>query len=233
MHRSMKLIYFLLAGLALNCNQQPKDMYQKNRMFMVNNQIIARGITDISTIEAMKKVPRHLFVPDDCLDIAYHDSPLPIGHGQTISQPYIVAYMTEVLQPAKGKKALEIGTGSGYQAAVLAEIVDTVYSIEILPELARDAKARVESLGYKNIIIRQGDGYVGWPEAAPFDMIIVTAAPDHVPQPLIDQLADGGRMVIPIGKPSAVQSLVLLTKNNGEIKKETLTLVRFVPFVRE
>jgi len=233
MHRSMKFIYFLIAGLILNCNQQPKDMYEKYRMAMVNNQIIARGITDISTINAMKKVPRHLFVPDDCLDIAYYDSPLPIGHGQTISQPYIVAYMTEVLKPAKGKKALEIGTGSGYQAAILAEIVDTVYSIEILPELAMQAKTRIENLGYTNIFIKPGDGYNGWPDRAPFDMIIVTAAPDHIPQPLIDQLADGGRMVIPVGRPSSVQSLILLTKRNGEIKKETLTLVRFVPFTRE
>lgn len=208
-------------------------MYEAKRNGMVEDQVIARGITDIATIRAMKKVPRHLFVPEDYLGLAYADGPLLIGYNQTISQPYIVAYMTEVLNPEKGKKALEIGTGSGYQAAVLAEIVDSVYSVEIVPELAENARGKLKQLGYRNIIIKLGDGYKGWTEYAPFDIVIVTAACDHIPQPLIDQLADNGRLIIPVGEPGQVQKLVLLIKKNGKIKQETLTLVRFVPFTRE
>ena len=208
-------------------------MYEVKRKAMVEDQIVARGITDKATIMAMKKVPRHLFIPRDYLGLAYNDGPLLIGHNQTISQPYIVAYMTEILNPSKGKKALEIGTGSGYQAAILAEIVDHVYSIEIIPELAENASEKITRLGYKNITIKQGDGYKGWPELAPFDIVIVTAACDHIPQPLVDQLADNGRLVIPVGEPGQVQKLILVVKKNGKIKQETLTLVRFVPFTRE
>ena len=200
---------------------------------MVEKQIIGRGVKDPSTIMAMRKVQRHLFIPENQWKNAYADGPMLIGFEQTISQPYIVAFMTEALKPSKGKRALEIGTGSGYQAAVLAEIVDTVYSIEIVPELAESASGRLELLGYRNIKVKQGDGYKGWPERAPFDIIIVTAAPEKIPQPLIDQLAENGRMVIPVGSPASVQKLILIVKENGRVKQEVLTLVRFVPFTRE
>ena len=229
----MKYISLILLYISVNLYSQPKDMYEVKRKAMVEYQIVARGITDEATIMAMKKVPRHLFIPRDYLELAYTDGPLVIGHNQTISQPYIVAYMTEVLDPSKGKKALEIGTGSGYQAAILAEIVDHVYSIEIIPELAENARKKINQLGYKNITIKQGDGYKGWPEFAPFDIVIVTAACDHIPQPLVDQLAENGRLVIPVGEPGQVQKLILIVKKNGKIKQETLTLVRFVPFTRE
>jgi protein-L-isoaspartate(D-aspartate) O-methyltransferase len=212
--------------------RQVKDWYADERNNMVRRQIEARGITDQATLAAMRKVPRHLFVPPSYAKEAYRDGPLPIGYGQTISQPYIVAYMTELVKPAKGKKALEIGTGSGYQAAILAEIVDTVYTIEIIPGLTREATARLKILGYKNIITRDGDGYQGWPEHAPFDIIIVTAAADHIPQPLKDQLAEGGRLVMPVGDPASVQYLVLLTKRKGKISEQRLEPVRFVPLKR-
>ncbi len=199
---------------------------------MVRNQIMDRGVTNNAVLSALSKVPRHLFVPKDYADEAYNDYPLPIGYGQTISQPYIVAYMTEVLKPGRKMKALEIGTGSGYQAAVLAEIVDKVYTIEIVPELAKESSERLKKLEYKNIICKYGDGYKGWSEFAPYDLIVVTAAAETIPQPLIDQLAENGRLVIPVGKPSAVQELILLVKKNGKIEKKRLTFVRFVPFKR-
>jgi protein-L-isoaspartate(D-aspartate) O-methyltransferase len=208
------------------------DKYVAARNRMVRMQIEDRGISNAAIIKAMQKVPRHLFVPEEYVNDAYGDYPLPIGYDQTISQPYIVAYMTEAVRPAKNKKALEIGTGSGYQAAVLAEIVDTVYTIEIIPELAIESAARFKKLGYKNIIVKPGDGYNGWPEHAPFDIIVVTAAPDEIPEPLIDQLAENGRLVIPVGDPGAVQELMLLEKKHGKIKKSQLTMVRFVPFRR-
>lgn len=198
---------------------------------MVNDQIVKRGIRNPLTIKAMEKVPRHLFVPPEYIDRAYEDNPLPIGYDQTISQPFIVAYMTEIAKPAKWKKVLEIGTGSGYQAAVLAEIVDTVYTIEIIPELAKQATARLAKMGYKNIVTKQGDGYKGWKEHSPYDIIIVTAADDHIPQPLIDQLAENGRLVMPIGSPSSAQQLVLATKKSGRIEKQKLAMVRFVPLL--
>ncbi|HZM12886.1 MAG TPA: protein-L-isoaspartate(D-aspartate) O-methyltransferase, partial [Bacteroidales bacterium] len=154
------------------------------------------------------------------------------GYSQTISQPFVVAYMTELVKPAKGKKALEIGTGSGYQAAILAEIVDTVYTIEIVPELAKEAATRLKILGYKNIIAKYGDGYKGWPEHGPFDIIIVTAAADHIPQPLKDQLAEGGRLVMPVGNPATVQELILLTRRKGKMTEQRLEPVRFVPLKR-
>jgi protein-L-isoaspartate(D-aspartate) O-methyltransferase len=208
------------------------DKYLAVRNNMVRIQITDRGISDLATLKAMRKVPRHLFVPEGDEKDAYGDYPMPIGYGQTISQPYIVAYMTEVVRPTKKKKALEIGTGSGYQAAVLAEITDTVYTIEIIPELAKESAARLNMLGYKNIIVKSGDGYNGWPQHAPFDIIIVTAAADEIPKPLIDQLAENGRLVIPVGEPGAIQELMLLVKKNGRIEKSRLTFVRFVPFRR-
>jgi len=199
---------------------------------MVDDQIAGRGISDQATLQAMRKVPRHLFVPTLYAKEAYSDRPLPIGYGQTISQPCVVAYMTELSRPAKGKTALEIGTGSGYQAAVLAEIVDTVYTIEIVPELATEAAARLKILGYQNIAAKYGDGYKGWPEHGPYDIIIVTAAADHIPQPLKDQLAEGGRLVMPVGNPATVQELILLTKKKGKITEQRLEPVRFVPLKR-
>jgi protein-L-isoaspartate(D-aspartate) O-methyltransferase len=223
------LISVILFGCMIN---QEDDKYTALRKDMVNNQIVNRGIRNPLTIKAMLKVPRHLFVPAQYKNRAYDDSPLPIGYNQTISQPFIVAYMTELARPAKRKKVLEIGTGSGYQAAVLAEIVDTVYTIEIIPELAREATARLAKLGYKNIITKTGDGYNGWKEHAPFDVIMVTAADDHIPQPLLDQLAENGRLIMPVGAPSSAQQIVLAVKKNGRIERSKLAMVRFVPLLR-
>ncbi|MCE5347581.1 MAG: protein-L-isoaspartate(D-aspartate) O-methyltransferase [Bacteroidales bacterium] len=208
------------------------DKYYAARNNMVKTQIIDRGITDAATLNALSKVPRHLFVPKENMNNAYADCPLPIGYGQTISQPYIVAYMTEVVNPSKKKKVLEIGTGSGYQAAILAEITDTVYTIEIVPELAKESTERLRQMGYNNIVVKSGDGYNGWPEHAPFDIIVVTAAVTDIPKPLTDQLSENGRLVIPVGGVSEVQELMLLVKKNGKIKKSILTYVRFVPFIR-
>ena len=223
----------LIVVITLNSCAQKNESSEQRRNEMVENQIIARGITDQNTINALKKVPRHLFIPDRLLELAYNDSPLPIGNEQTISQPYVVALMTELSKPRKGKRALEIGTGSGYQAAVLAEIVDQVYTIEIVKELEEIAKKRLTHLGYKNINTKYGDGYKGWPEFAPFDIIIITAACDHIPQPLIDQLNENGRLVMPLGKPSEIQDLILLEKKNEKIVEERITQVCFVPFTRE
>src|SRR5665647_1685957 len=201
--RSLIIILMLVSGKVF-C--QNRDGYESVRNCMVDDQIAARGISDQATLKSMRKVPRHLFVPPSYIKEAYSDRPLPIGYSQTISQPFVVAYMTELVKPAKGKKALEIGTGSGYQAAILAEIVDTVYTIEIVPELAKEAATRLNILGYQNIVAKYGDGYMGWPEHGPFDIIIVTAAADHIPKPLKDQLADGGRLVMPVGNPATAVS---------------------------
>ncbi len=209
------------------------DKYTQMRKKMVDSQIVNRGIRNPSTIKAMQKVPRHLFVPPQYESRAYDDSPLPIGYNQTISQPFIVAYMTELARPAKWKKVLEIGTGSGYQAAVLAEIVDTVYTIEIIPELAKEAYSRLARLGYTNVVARQGDGYLGWKEHSPFDIIMVTAADDHIPQPLLEQLAENGRLIMPVGSPSSAQQIVLAVKRNGKIERSKLAMVRFVPLLRD
>ncbi|MEW5923341.1 MAG: protein-L-isoaspartate(D-aspartate) O-methyltransferase [Candidatus Zixiibacteriota bacterium] len=198
---------------------------------MVEQQIIRRDITDKNVLQAMRTVPRHLFVPEDYRSQAYHDGPLPIGQGQTISQPYIVAIMTELLGIDSTSKVLEIGTGSGYQAAVLAEISDSVYSIEIISKLAWHADSLLDSLGYTSVNIRAGDGYAGWPEAAPFDGIIVTAAAPRIPQPLIDQLKVGGRMVIPVGDFS--QELMLITIEEEKVIKQNIIPVRFVPMTGE
>jgi len=199
---------------------------------MVEWQIEKRGIKNQPTLDAMRKILRHKFVPTDMMERAYDDSPLPIGYGQTISQPYIVAYMTAVINPEPGQKVLEVGTGSGYQAAVLAEIVDEVYTIEIITELYSSAKKRLDDLGYKNITCINADGYYGIKKAAPFDAIVVTAASEHIPPPLIEQLKDGGKMIIPVGSPFLNQTLILVEKNGEEIITTSLLPVRFVPFTR-
>ena len=199
---------------------------------MVERQLRGRGITDQRTLRAMASVPREKFVPAELRARAYDDRPLPIGYGQTISQPYIVALMTEQIQPKPNQRVLEIGTGSGYQAAVLSELVAEVYSIEIVRPLAQRAEGVLHELGYKNVHIKAGDGYKGWPEHAPFDAIIVTAAPDHVPKPLIEQLREGGRMIIPVGATGA-QNLYLLEKRDGQVKQTAVIPVKFVPFTRD
>jgi len=227
-----RIIIFLSILTCGFISNQQEDKYSVMRKEMINNQIVNRGIRNQLTIKAMQKVPRHLFVSPEYTNRAYEDNPLPIGYNQTISQPFIVAYMTELAKPAKWKKVLEIGTGSGYQAAVLAEIVDTVYTIEIIPELAKEAATRLAKLGYKNIITKTGDGYNGWKEHAPFDVIMVTAADDHIPQPLLDQLAENGRLIMPVGLPSSAQQIVLAIRNNGKIERSKLAMVRFVPLLR-
>jgi protein-L-isoaspartate(D-aspartate) O-methyltransferase len=209
----------------------PSDEYQAARERMVREQIEDRGIRDARVLAAMRKVPRHLFVPPQEQGEAYNDYPLAIGHAQTISQPYVVAYMTEALELKPRDRVLEIGTGSGYQAAILAELAAGVYSIEIIEALAKEAEARLRRLGYSNVQVRAGDGYRGWPEAAPFDAIIVTAAPGHIPQPLVDQLREGGRMVLPLGRWD--QELVRLRRSRGRILRESLLPVRFVPMTGE
>ena len=194
---------------------------------MVVEQIEARDVTDKLTLAALRKVPRHLFVTPGSAKHAYEDYPLPIGHGQTISQPYIVAFMTQALGLKGGEKVLEVGTGSGYQAAVLAEIAKSVYTIEILEPLADEARERLARLGYKNVKVRSGDGYLGWPEAAPFDAIIVTAAAPRIPEPLKDQLKEGGRLVIPVG--DEYQELMVVTRRGGSFEEQRVIPVRFVP----
>jgi protein-L-isoaspartate(D-aspartate) O-methyltransferase len=205
--------------------------YKTMRENMVETQIKARGVKDQRVLSAMLKVERHLFVPKEYQTSAYSDQPLPIGEGQTISQPYIVALMTELLELKGGEKVLEIGTGSGYQAGVLAELVSEVYSIEIIETLANSAKNLLLNLGYKNINVKAGDGYLGWPEVAPFDAIIVTAAPDHIPKPLLEQLKEGGRMVIPVGTYS--QELKKIIKRAGKIETTGVIPVIFVPMTGE
>lgn len=213
-------------------NQNQSDRIDERRE-MVARQIRAREISDTLILAAMEAVHRHRFLPDDAIlqDGAYADSPLPIGHGQTISQPYIVAYMTEALRLPPDAKVLEVGTGSGYQAAVLAEIAREVYSIEIVPELATTSQALLSRLGYDNVHVRQGDGYRGWPEHAPFDGIIVTAAPDHVPPALVEQLADGARLVIPVGEYT--QAMTIVTKEADGSTVDLTLPVRFVPMTGE
>ncbi len=199
---------------------------------MVKTQIENRGVKDSATLAAMLKVPRHSFVPSDQVAYAYEDRPLPIGYGQTISQPYIVAYMTEIVKPNPGYRVLEIGTGSGYQAAVLAEIVSKVYTVEIIEELGKQAATRLKNLNYKNVEVKTADGYYGWKEHAPFDAIVVTAAAEYIPPPLKEQLKDGGRMIIPIGSPYMTQQLMLIEKTGNKYRTSSLMPVRFVPFKR-
>jgi protein-L-isoaspartate(D-aspartate) O-methyltransferase len=199
---------------------------------MVEQHIHRLGVKDEQVLQAIREVPRHRFVPQEQVGRAYDDRPLPIGFGQTISQPYVVALMTELLDLKSGDKVLEIGTGSGYQSAVLAQLTDQVWSIEIIPELARRAASTLDGLGYK-VKVKQADGYFGWPEEGPFDGIIVTAAPDHMPQPLIKQLAEGGKLVVPVGPPGSYQTLWRVTKRDGKIVSENITDVIFVPLVRD
>jgi protein-L-isoaspartate(D-aspartate) O-methyltransferase len=202
------------------------------RSRMVEDQIAGRGIRDTRVLAALRDVPRHLFVPDTYQGLAYADQPLPIGEGQTISQPYIVAYMTEMLELGKGERVLEVGTGSGYQAAIASQLADSVFTIEIIESLAASAKERLARLGYGNVAPRQGDGYFGWKEHAPFDAIVVTAAAGHIPPPLIQQLAPGGRMVIPVGAVFQVQHLVLVEKApDGRVTTRNLLPVTFVPLL--
>lgn len=209
------------------------DPFLQARLDMVAETIQNRGIKDEAVLESMRTVPRHVFVPEEYLGQAYDDHPLPIGYGQTISQPYIVAWMTELLSLEEGDRVLEIGTGSGYQAAILSQLgFVEVYSIEIVPELAQVAAERLENLGYP-VEVRQGDGYYGWPEAAPFDAIIVTAAPDHLPAPLASQLDEGGSLVIPIGPPGAYQDLWKFTMIQGQLTARNMGGVVFVPFTGE
>mgnify|MGYP006271597303 CR=1 FL=1 len=208
------------------------DDFSERRKEMVRMQLELRDIENERVLEAMRQVPRHEFVPDDMQDQAYGDYPLPIGYDQTISQPYIVGLMTQLLEPKPDDKVLEIGTGSGYQAAILAELCGQVYTIEIVEELGKRArKLLTETMGYENMHVRIGDGYQGWPEHAPFDKIILTAAPEEVPQPLLDQLAEGGRMVAPVG--GALQELYIITKDEEGIHRERVTGVRFVPMTGE
>jgi protein-L-isoaspartate(D-aspartate) O-methyltransferase len=208
--------------------QETEDTQSARREAMVKTQIEARGIKDKSVLAALRKVPRHRYVPAFWQGRAYTDGPLPIGEGQTISQPYIVAWMTELIEPKKGMRVLEIGTGSGYQAAVLAECVDEVNTIEVVPILGRKAEALLRELGYRNVQVRIGDGYAGWPERAPFDAILLTAAPPHdVPKPLLDQLKVGGRLVAPVGREE--QNLVRITRTKDGFQREILDPVRFVP----
>jgi len=238
---SVKLLLLLLllmsapgAGALMACagsRGNGEDRTVAARLLMVERQIAGRGVQDSLVLEAMRKVARHQFVPKALVEQAYDDGPLPIGRGQTISQPYIVALMTELIRPRPRDRVLEIGTGSGYQTAVLAEIVSEVYTIEIVDELALVARRRLADLGYGNIRVRSGDGYRGWSEAAPFDAILVTAAPDHIPQPLLDQLKIGGRLVVPVGVGE--QDLVLMTRTATGFLRENITGVRFVPMTGE
>ncbi len=237
--RIMRVIFLTLLGgvmaltglgVGAGADRAP-DSFQDARQAMVARQLQRRDITDPRVLVAMGTVPRHCFVPESLTSQAYGDHPLPIGGGQTISQPYIVALMTQWAEVAPGDKVLEVGTGSGYQAAVLAELTDQVWSIEILPELARQAAARLKDLGYGRVRVRSGDGYQGWPEAAPFDAILVTAAAPRVPPALTAQLKEGGRLVIPLGPPGGVQNLVRYRKVQGKLVEEASLPVRFVPLV--
>jgi protein-L-isoaspartate(D-aspartate) O-methyltransferase len=229
------LILFMVFAQCTNgkrvSESNPRGDFKAMREKMVETQIKARGVKDARVLSALVKVERHRFVPEEYLNSAYSDQPLPIGEGQTISQPYIVALMTELLELKGGEKVLEIGTGSGYQAAILGELAKEVYTIEIVESLASMAKNRLSELGYQNIKVKAGDGYLGWPEAAPFDAIIVTAAPDHIPKPLIDQLKEGGRMVVPVG--AYAQELKKIVKRSGKIETTDVIPVVFVPMTGE
>ena len=228
----MKLVIGIIVAVCCIQFSWSQD-YERERLHMVKTYLKPFGIDDKATILAMLSVKRHKFVPEHLKDRAYEDTPLPIGHKQTISQPYIVAFMTQALQLKPTDRVLEIGTGSGYQAAVLAKIVEKVYSIEIVKPLGEQAIELLSSLGYENISVRIGDGYLGWPEAAPFNAIIVTAAIDEIPQPLIDQLAEGGKLILPVTIVGTSSVLQLVTKRKGKLIKKSLLPVRFVPFTRD
>ena len=232
------LAFFILLTVLTQCTNgkrvsesNPRGDFKAMREKMVETQIKARGVKNPRVLSALLKVERHRFVPEENLNSAYSDQPLPIGEGQTISQPYIVALMTELLDLKGDEKVLEIGTGSGYQAAILAELSKEVYTIEIIESLASMSKKRLLELGYQNIQVKAGDGYLGWPEFAPFDAIIVTAAPDHIPKPLIEQLKEGGRMVVPVG--THTQELKKIVKRSGKIETTDVIPVLFVPMTGE
>ena len=226
------LPYLMISVIFSDCQSQDfkKDEFYERRAKMVESQIIARGIRDKAVINAMLKVDRHIFVPTEYIHQAYEDYPLPIGDGQTISQPYIVALMTQSLDLSKSSRVLEIGTGSGYQAAILAEICDSVYTIELFTSLSKQAEKTLLKTGYKNIRLKTGDGYNGWKEFSPFDAIIVTCAPTHVPHALQEQLAEGGKMIIPVGEGD-FQELILYVKKNSKIHAKSIVPVRFVPMI--
>jgi protein-L-isoaspartate(D-aspartate) O-methyltransferase len=238
--RLLTLIGLLIWAVALGSDALPhapvasgQVEFAAERRRMVDEQIASRGVRDPRVLAAMRETPRHLFIPPDLRPQAYLDQPLPIGHDQTISQPYIVALMTELARPTPSDRVLEVGTGSGYQAAVLSRLVSHVYTIEIVEPLAQSAEQRLKTLGYPNVTVRAGDGYAGWPEHAPFDIIMVTAAPDHVPAPFLSQLKPGGRLVIPVGPVLAVQELRLIEKDKaGNARTTRVTPVRFVPLTR-
>jgi len=230
----LRLTFLVLFCLACQDGAETMDTEKKLedlRKQMVEKQIRARGVKDPRVLDALIRVERHHFVPQGMETVAYDDNPLSIGEGQTISQPYIVALMTELAKVQPASKVLEVGTGSGYQAAVLAVLAKEVFTIEIIPSLGNQAKQKLKALGYDNVHVRVGDGYQGWPEEAPFDAILVTAAPDHVPQPLVDQLKVGGRLVIPLG--DFYQDLAVLTKTEKGLHRETIIPVRFVPMTGE
>lgn len=231
----MKIVYLLvfLVLFPASSHSQPPDPYARKRQVMMAKDIKGRGLKDKKVLEAMGKVPRHLFVDKYLRDRAYEDYPLPIGEGQTISQPYVVALMTEALELKPSHRVLEIGAGSGYQAAILAEIGKEVYTIEIRKGLADKAEKRLMALGYKNVSVKYADGYLGWKEFAPFDAIIITASANHIPPPLIKQLKEGGRLIIPLGSTVFFQTLTLVTKNKGELDVEQLIPVAFVPMIGE
>lgn len=223
------VLVILLIGEKISA-QEPN--YVSMRKDMIKYQLQGRDIYDTKVLDAMLQVPRHYFVPKDKRIYAYSDSPVSIGHKQTISQPYMVAFMTQVLRVGKKDRVLEVGTGSGYQAAVLAKLVDTVYTIEIVEPLGKQAKKVLEKLGYDNVVVKIGDGYHGWKAHAPYDAIMVTAGAEEIPQPLVDQLKDGGRMIIPVGPHGGIRDLILIQKKKGKVKKRSLMPVRFVPFTR-
>jgi protein-L-isoaspartate(D-aspartate) O-methyltransferase len=233
MRRSWQwLIVWVLVNAGCHEKQAEVNDFVSERERMVQEQLMPRGIHEGRVLAAIAKVPREEFVPQEARAASYTDQPLPIGYGQTISQPFVVAFMTEQLQLKRDDRVLEIGTGSGYQAAILAELVAEVYSIEIIEPLAKNAGATLARLGYKNVQVKAGDGYKGWPERAPFDAVIVTCAPSHVPPPLVDQMKEGGRMIIPVGGLGE-QELYLLEKKNGQLEQRAVLPVRFVPMAGE
>ncbi|MBI4824564.1 MAG: protein-L-isoaspartate(D-aspartate) O-methyltransferase [Nitrospirae bacterium] len=230
----VRYIIFLTACLLFSVTSaEVSDIYSERRRQMVEEDILAKGIRDELVLKAMRAIPRHLFVPRHYMDKAYGDYPLPIGEGQTISQPYVVALMTEALMLSPTDRVLEIGTGSGYQAAVLAELVKEVYTIEIRKGLSEEAERRLKEMGYRNIKVKHADGYFGWQEYAPFDAIIITASANHIPPPLIKQLKEGGRLIVPLGSTLYYQTLTLVTKKKAEIELTQMGPVSFVPMVGE